>query len=176
MSDFRAETASLEADVRRLLARVHERYGADFREYAPASISRRIANCVAAEGLDSVPQLEERLLSDPECAERFVRAVTVHVTTMFRNPEFYRAFRETVVGRLRERPFIRIWHAGCSTGEEVYSLAVLLHEEGLAARCLIYATDLSEQVLETARQGIFSQTRVREFTTTYIAAGGRRSF
>src|SRR2546423_3132019 len=108
--------------------------------------------------------------------ERFLRAVTVHVTAMFRDPGFWRAVRAKVVPHLRGQPFFRVWHVGCSTGEEVYSMAILLHEEGLYPKCRIYATDLNEAVLATARDGIFPLAALQEYTGNYLQAGGTGAF
>src|SRR4029453_6226016 len=106
----------------------------------------------------------------------FVESVGVHTTAMFRDPDFYLALRREVVPLLRTYPFVRIWHAGCPTGEEVYSLAILLEEEGIYARCRLYATDLSDGVLERARKGIFPLSAMRDYTMAYKAAGGRQGF
>src|SRR5207248_398479 len=108
--------------------------------------------------------------------ERFLLRVSVNVTTMFRDPGFYRAFRERVVPELRAYPFLRVWHVGCSTGEEVYSMAILLHEEGLYPRCRIYATDMNEAVLAKAKAAIYPLALVQEYTGNYLSAGGTRSF
>ncbi len=131
-------------EIRLLLEGIYQFYGFDFRDYALASLKRRIWNIVHAEGLSSVSALQERVLHDTACMDRFLLTLSVHVTAMFRDPSFYLAFRNNVVSLLRTYPFIRIWHTGCSTGEEVYSMAILLHEEGLYDRCRIYATDISE--------------------------------
>lgn len=165
-----------EQDLRRLLDQVYQRWGVDFRDYAAPSITRRVTQCMRAEAIANLDDYLRRLLEDAECMERFARAVTVHVTTMFRDPDFYRAFREKVVPMLRPSNFLRIWHAGCSTGEEAYSLAVLLEEAGLGSRSRIYATDMSESVLRRARQGIFPLAAVREFTGNYLRSGGTRAF
>jgi chemotaxis protein methyltransferase CheR len=162
--------------IRELLEAVHRRYRFDFRDYAYTSIRRRIWNSIRAEGLQAVPELRSKLLEDPDCMERFLRAVTVHVTTMFRDSDFYRAFRANVVPELRSLPFVRIWQAGCSTGQEVYSLAILLEEEDLYDKTLIYSTDISPHVIEQARCGIFPLARLREYTANYQAAGGTRPF
>jgi chemotaxis protein methyltransferase CheR len=142
-------------EVRLLLEGLYRRYGFDFRDYACASIDRRVRNQVRAEGLNSISELQGKLLHEPACMERFLLSVTVNVTAMFRDPGFYRAFRARVVPHLRDLPFLRVWHVGCSTGEEVYSMAILLHEEGLYPRCRIYATDMNEEVLSRAKAGIF---------------------
>jgi chemotaxis protein methyltransferase CheR len=150
------------SEVRVLLDGIHERYGFDFRDYAEASIRRRILRRVHAEGLPSISALQARVLHDNACMERLLQALTVHVTSMYRDPGFFRIFREKVVPMLRTYPFIRIWHAGCSTGEEVYSTAILLEEEGVYDRCRIYATDLSESVLRTAKDAIFPLSHMKE--------------
>jgi chemotaxis protein methyltransferase CheR len=163
-------------EIRLLLEGIYQFYGFDFRDYALASLKRRIWNIVHAEGLSSVSALQERVLHDAACMDRFLLTLSVHVTAMFRDPGFYLVFRNNVVSLLRTYPFIRIWHTGCSTGEEVYSMAILLHEEGLYDRCRIYATDISEAVLDKARQGIFPLARIQEYTTNYLKSGGKRAF
>ena len=175
-SDPATDSEFVEADVNELLTSLQEHYQIDFRGYSPSFMSRRLANLLRCESLLSLSDYRERLLGDPECMERFVRAVTVHVTTMFRDPEFYVAFRELVVPKLQESPFLRIWHAGCSTGEEVYSMAIVLDEADLLSRCRIYATDVSEGVLRRARDGIFELSAIREFTKNYVLSGGKESF
>ena len=162
--------------VRSLLETVYQRYGFDFRDYAFPSITRRVWNVVRSEGLKTVAELERRLRDDRACAERFLTTVTVHVTTMFRDPEFYSALRDKVVPRLRTLPFVRVWHAGCCTGEEVYSTAILLHEEGLYDRSRIYATDMNVDVLTRAQAGIYPLARATEYETNYREAGGKASF
>jgi chemotaxis protein methyltransferase CheR len=123
-----------------------------------------------------VSALQERVLHDPAAMERLLLDLSITVTAMFRDPGFYAAFRRDVVPLLRTYPFIRIWHAGCSTGEEVYSMAILLQEEGLYDRARIYATDINEGVLQRAKSGIFPLDRMQEYTENYIHAGGTQSF
>jgi chemotaxis protein methyltransferase CheR len=163
-------------EVQLLLEGVFRRYGFDFRDYAYASIRRRIWNQVQAEGLQSIAELQGQLLREPACMERFLLAVTVNVTAMFRDPDFYRAFRVKVVPHLRDYPFVRIWHVGCSTGEEVYSMAILLREEGLYPKCRVYATDINAAVLARAKAGIFPVALLQEYTGNYLKAGGACSF
>src|SRR5437773_2747156 len=134
-----------------LLEAVFRRYGFDFREYAPASLRRRVNRRLKLEGLETISALQDRLLRDPDVMQRLLLDLSINVTAMFRDPTFYLAFREKVVPLLRTYPFTRIWVAGCSTGEEVYSLAILLREEELYDRTRIYATDINEIVLEQAR-------------------------
>lgn len=163
-------------EVQLLLEGVYRYYGFDFRDYAPSSMKRRIRNILTAETLTTVSALQERLLHDAACLERFLLGLTVNVTSMFRDPSFFVAFREMIVPLLRTYPFIRIWHAGCSTGQEVYSMAILLQEEGLYHRCRIYATDTNELVLQKAKQGIYPIELMQEYTQLYLKAGGTRSF
>jgi chemotaxis protein methyltransferase CheR len=163
-------------ELQLLLEGVFRQYGFDFREYAPASLKRRVWRRVDAEGAGTIAGLLDRLLHDSAVMERLLLDLSINVTAMFRDPTFYAAFRERVVPILRTYPFTRIWVAGCSTGEEVYSLAILLSEEGIYDRTRIYATDINEVVLEQARSGVFPLEKMREYTENYIRAGGRRAF
>jgi chemotaxis protein methyltransferase CheR len=165
-----------EIELALLLEGVYRRYGFDFREYAPASLRRRVWRRLHAEGLTTLSALQDRVLHDPACMERLLLDLSINVTSMFRDPTFYVAFREKVVPLLRTYPFTRIWVAGCSTGEEVYSLAILLHEEGVADRARLYATDINESVLDRARAGVFPLDKMREYTQNYIRSGGQRAF
>ncbi|HEY9643994.1 MAG TPA: protein-glutamate O-methyltransferase CheR [Coleofasciculaceae cyanobacterium] len=165
-----------EIEIHLLLESIYRYYGFDFRNYAIASLKRRIWNTIRAENLTSVSGLQEKVLHDPDCMERFLLGISVNVTAMFRDPSFYVAFREKAIPLLRTYPFIRIWHAGCSTGEEVYSLAILLSEENLYHRCRIYATDMNEAVLQQAKSGIFPLHAMQEYTQSYLQAGGKRAF
>jgi chemotaxis protein methyltransferase CheR len=165
-----------EVEIRLLLDGVFQHYGYDFRDYAPSSVRRRVRHLILAENLPSISELTERVLHDPAWMERLVAAFSINVSAMFRDPSFYRSFRENLVPILRTYPFVRIWHAGCSTGEEVYSIAILLHETGLYERCRIYATDFNEAVLRKAREGIFPLTTMKAYTANYIQAGGSSAF
>jgi chemotaxis protein methyltransferase CheR len=163
-------------EIELLLEGIFRHYGFDFRAYAYASIRRRLWKRINAEQLGSVSELQARVLHEPEVMERLLMDLSVNVTAMFRDPSFYAAFRAKVVPLLRTYPFIRIWHAGCSTGEEVYSMAILLKEEGLYERARIYATDINESVLQQAREGIFPLDKMQEYTQNYLHAGGTRAF
>jgi chemotaxis protein methyltransferase CheR len=163
-------------EISLLLEGVYRRYGFDFREYAPASLRRRVWRRADAEGVETLSALQDLLLHDPACMERLLLDLSINVTSMFRDPTFYVAFRERVVPQLRTYPFTRIWVAGCSTGEEVYSLAIILQEEGLYDRARIYATDINETVLEQARAGVFPLDKMKEYTQNYLRAGGMRAF
>jgi chemotaxis protein methyltransferase CheR len=163
-------------EIELLLEGVYRHYGFDFRSYAYASIRRRLWKRIEAEGLKSISELQASVLHDTDVMERLLLDLSVSVTAMVRDPKFYEVFRTDVVPLLRTYPFIRIWHAGCSTGEEVYSTAIMLEEEGLLDRTRIYATDINEAVLAKAREGIFPLNRMQEYTDNYIRAGGKRSF
>jgi chemotaxis protein methyltransferase CheR len=163
-------------EVRLLLEAIYHRYGYDFRQYALTSIKRRIRHHIREEGLGNVSRLQERLLHQPADFERFVSVLTVPVTSMFRDPGFFAAFREKAVPLLRTYPFLRLWHAGCSTGEEVYSMAILLAEEGLYERCRIYATDMNESLLREAEKGHFPVSSMQVNTANYLKAAGRGPF
>ena len=170
----RDELERIEIDL--LLEGIYRRYGFDFRQYAPASLKRRLWRRVHAEGLPSISALQERVLHDSACMERLLLDLSINVTAMYRDPSFYAAFRDRVVPELRTYPITRLSNAGCSTGEEVYSIAILLHEEGLYDKARIYATDINDIVLERAREGLFPLEKMQEYTQNYIAAGGKRSF
>ncbi len=163
-------------EIELLLEGIYRNYGFDFRSYAYASIRRRLWKRIEAEGLTTVSALQARVLHEPQLMEKLLLDLSINVTAMFRDPSFYLAFREHVVPLLRTYPFIRLWHAGCATGEEVYSMAILLQEEGLYERSRIYATDINEVVLQKAKEGIFPLDRMQEYTENYIAAGGKRAF
>ena len=163
-------------EIELLLEGVFRQYGFDFRSYAYASIRRRLWKRVEAEQLANISELQSRVLHDQDAMERLLLDLSVNVTSMFRDPQFYVMFRATVIPLLRTYPFIRIWHAGCSTGEEVYSMAILLDEEGLYDRSRIYATDINDVVLQQAKAGIFPLNRMQEYTENYIRAGGKQSF
>jgi chemotaxis protein methyltransferase CheR len=162
--------------VPELLGSIFNRYGIDFRGYALSSLKRRLQKQMEREALPSLASLQELVLGDSAAMGRLLCALTVHVTAMFRDPAFHRALVHEALPLLRTYPFARIWIAGCSTGEEVYSLAILLEEAGLYERCRIYATDVSSQVLDQARAGIYPLAQMQEYTRNYQQAGGLRSF
>ena len=163
-------------EVELLLEAVHRQYGFDFRSYAMGSLRRRLRHRAREEGVRSLSGLLERILHDANCMERLLLDLSISVTSMFRDPAFFVAFREKIVPHLRTYPFLRVWNAGCSTGEETYSLAILLHEEGLLEKTRIYATDINQAVLERATSGVFPLDKMREYTQNYINAGGTRAF
>ena len=165
---------ALELDL--LLESVFREYGYDFRDYARTSMRRRVWNIIRGEGLQTISGLQERILHDQLAWERFLHGISVSVSAMFRDPHFFQAFRRRAVPILRTYPFIRIWQAGCSLGEEAYSLAILLQEEGLYDRSLIYSTDINESTLRQAREGIYPADLMQKYTQNYILSGGQRSF
>lgn len=171
---YPSELERVEIDV--LLEAINRHYGFDFRSYAYASLRRRVWKRIHAEGLATISALQERVLHDAEAMERLLLTLSINVTAMFRDPSFYLVFRTQVVPLLRTYPFIRVWLAGCSTGEEVYSMAILFMEEGLYDRVRLYATDINDTVLQQARLGIFPLDKMQEYTQNYIRAGGKRAF
>lgn len=163
-------------EIQLFLEGVFRVYGYDFRDYALSSIRRRILHMMEKENLKTVSELQDRVLHDAQFMERFLKEVSVNVTAMFRDPPFYAAFRKKVVPLLTSLPYIRIWHVGCATGEEVYSMAILLKEEGLLDKAKIYATDINEVVLDKAKKGIYPLNQMKEYTDNYIKAGCSGSF
>jgi chemotaxis protein methyltransferase CheR len=163
-------------EVQVLLEAIYQHYGFDFRGYALGSLKRRLWRRAYAEHVETMSALQDRVLHDPAVMERLLLDLSINVTSMFRDPTFFGALREKVVPLLRTYPYVRIWNAGCSTGEETFSLAILLREEGLYERTRIYATDINEKVLERARNGAFPIEKMRLYTENYIRAGGTESF
>ncbi|MBE3074379.1 MAG: protein-glutamate O-methyltransferase CheR [Actinobacteria bacterium] len=169
-----AEIEHIEMDL--LLEAVFRRYGHDFRSYARASIERRTRQFLSRTGCASVSEMIPKVLHDEELFSRLARHFSISVTEMFRDPFVYRAVRERVVPLLRTWPHVKIWHAGCASGEEVYSLAIVLKEEGVYDRVTIYATDFNDEALERAREGVYEVGGMKEATRNYQQAGGKLSF
>jgi len=163
-------------ELRLLMEAIYLRYNHDFRDYTGASQKRRVAYALEQMQFRSISALQEQVLRDPEVFARLLQYLTIPVSEMFRDPSYFLALREHVVPVLHTYPSIKVWIAGCSTGEEVYSMAILLKEEGLLERALIYATDINPQSLEKARQGIFPAEAVRDYTANYQRSGGRQAF
>jgi chemotaxis protein methyltransferase CheR len=168
------ETSELE--VSSLLETVYQKYGYDFRQYSEAHIKRRIMNRMKLSGFHDIAEMQSKVLEDETFASGFLLDLSITVTEMFRDPSFYRSLRENVIPILKTYPFIKIWHAGCSTGEEAYSMAIILQEEGLFDRTTIYATDFNQQALSRAKDGIFPNKMMKEYTANYQLSGGRESF
>jgi chemotaxis protein methyltransferase CheR len=160
-------------EIQTILEVLLERTGYDFQVYSDTFIRRRLEALIRLEGLASFEQLRENILFDNLLLHRLVQAIPVFTTSMFRDPEFFRQFRELVIPMLRTYPYLRIWHAGCSTGEEAYSMAILLMEEGLYERTKIYATDLHEPLLSKAKAGMYSLHTMQANESNYILAGGK---
>lgn len=163
-------------DIDILLNDLFEIYGYDFTRYSKASLKRRIIRLCALDKIPSYAELRYRVRTDETYFKRFVEEITVNVTEMFRDPSFYKSLREDILPVLGTKPFIRIWHAGCSTGEEVYSMAILLKEANLLRKSLLYATDLNPSVLEKVRKGIFPLNQMKQYSESYIASGGIHDF
>jgi chemotaxis protein methyltransferase CheR len=173
---FSSATSELERlEMELLLLAIYRHHGFDFRSYAPASLHRRIRRHMESSGAPTISRLTELVLHQQSAMQRLLRDLSVNVTAMFRDPSFFAEFRSLVVPLLRTYPTVRIWHAGCSTGEEVYAMSILLEEEGLYERSRIYATDMDSTVLDQARQGIFPLSRMKEYTSNYFLGGGKRS-
>lgn len=167
---------SEDIEISLLLKGIYLKYGYDFRNYSNAHMKRRILRKLSKDGLNNISEMQYKLLYDKEFFKSVLSDFSINVTEMFRDPLFYKNFRKNVIPILRTYPFIRIWHAGCSTGEEVYSMAILLKEEGLYERAQIYATDFNTTVLQKAKDGIYAIDNIKEYTHNYQQAGGMASF
>lgn len=163
-------------EVELLLSDLDARYGYDFTAYSKASLHRRIQRIYMLDKFPSFAEFRYRLQTDPSYFRRFVEEITVNVTEMLRDPSFYRTLRTAIIPVLATYPFIRVWHAGCSTGEEVYSMAILLREAGVLHKSLLYGTDINPLVIEKARKGIFPVAQMQKYSENYIQSGGVRDF
>ncbi len=168
------ELEILEIDL--FLEAISRRYGYDFRHYAQASLKRRIKQSMQRAGVSRVADLIPLILHEKAFFDSFLKDMSVTVTSMFRDPSFFAMLREQIVPVLKTYPFIKIWHAGCATGEEVYSLAILLKEEGLYERTQLYATDYNNHSLAVAKEGIYPLKQLQEYSENYIRAGGKGTF
>lgn len=168
--------AITDEDIEIVLYDVVELYGYDFTDYSRASLRRRISRLITKDRFLSFAEFRYKLRNDKTYFKRFVEEITVNVTEMFRDPSFYRALREEVLPLLATWPVIRIWHAGCASGEEVYSLAILLHEANLLKKSLLYATDINPSVLEKVRHGIYPISQMKQYSENYILSGGKNDF
>ena len=168
-----AEPALEDIETRLLLDGIRLCYGYDFREYALRPLRRSIADAMTAEGVATISAFQDRILHDASCMHRFLSTAGVSVTSMFRDAELMRCLRQEVIPIFRTYPSVRIWVVGCATGEEVYSLAITLEEEGVLRRASIYATDLNEDTLAVARTGAYQLDRVRSYEDAYVSSGGR---
>ncbi len=162
----------LNIEIHLLMEAIFLRYGYDFRNYSKAHIKRRVLHRLGLSNLATVTQLQDVVLRDRNFFNEFLDDLSINVTEMFRDPEFYRSLRENIIPKLRTYAYFKIWHAGCSTGEEVYSLAILLKEEGLLDRCQVYATDFSRKVLGIAKEGIYQKNEIEQYERNYQLSGG----
>jgi chemotaxis protein methyltransferase CheR len=165
-----------EYEISSLLETIFQQYGYDFRQYSEAHIRRRIVNRMAMSGLEDLAQVQSLVLKDETFASKLLQDLSITVTEMFRDSGFYKSLREYVIPVLKTYPFIKIWHAGCATGEEAYSMAIIMQEEGLYDRTTIYATDFNQRALNQAKEGIFSNAMIKEYTGNYQLSGGIESF
>lgn len=173
---MKRKISNTDIEIKMLLEAIYQKYGYDFRNYAMASIKRRIKRRLSLSGLESISAMQHKIIYDESFFTTLLLDLSITYTDMFRDPPFYRAFRQQVVPVLKKSPHIKIWLAGCATGEEVYSVAIVLHEEGLYDRTQIYATDFNEVVIQKARQGIYEIDKLKTFTQNYQKAGGCASF
>lgn len=169
-----SDLEKIEIDL--LLEGIYRHYGFDFRNYAFSSIRRRIWHRLKAEKIESVTALLDRVLHEPKMMEKLYLDFSINVTEMFRDPSFFKAIRYNVLSQLSELPNIRIWHAGCSTGEEAYSMAILLHEMNLYHKVKIYATDMNNRVIQQAKLGQFPLKKMKEYTSNYVNSDGENDF
>jgi len=168
------DTEKVEID--RLLDAIFKKYGYDFRHYARASIERRVRHFLAKSDCRTIMEMVERVVKDEEFFGKLVREFSITVTELFRDPQVYASIRKNVIPFLKTHPFVKIWHAGCATGEEAYSLAIVLKEEGLYDRATLFVTDFNDEALEKAKLGIYPIDKMKQATQNYLAAGGKTSF
>ena len=164
----------LNIELHLLLEAIFLRYGYDFRNYSKAHIKRRVLHRLGISSLSTVTELQNKILRDRKFFIDFLDDLSINVTEMFRDPDFYTSIRENTVPKLRTYAYFKIWHAGCATGEEVYSLAILLQEEGLLERCQVYATDFNQKVLEIAKEGVYQEVDIEQYEKNYQLSGGKR--
>ncbi|MBF0518166.1 MAG: protein-glutamate O-methyltransferase CheR, partial [Nitrospirae bacterium] len=163
-------------EIMLLLEAIHSKYGYDFRNYSKASIKRRIKHRMSVSGINKITEIINRVIYDRPFFLELLGDFSISTTEMFRDPEFFHTLRKTVIPELSKLPFLKIWVAGCSTGEEVYSLSIVLREENLYDKNIIYATDYSERALSSAKKGIFDLKLLKKYASNYIQTGGMHSF
>lgn len=163
-------------EVRLLLEAVYQKYGYNFKDYAQAHTKRRLARRLALSGIDNYGEMMHRILYDEAFFHTLLLDLSINVTEMFRDPWFYKTVRQELIPRLKTYSFIKIWHAGCSAGQEVYSMAIILEEEGMKKRTQVYATDFNEGILQKARQGIYPLDVMKDYTVNYQKSGGKQDF
>lgn len=173
---MKTQLHATDIELRMLIEAVYLQYNYDFRDYTGASQKRRVLHALREMGCDSISALQARVMHDPAAFTQLLQYLTIPVTEMFRDPAFFAGLREQVAPFLKTYPSLKIWIAGCSTGQEVYSMAILLREEGLLERSILYATDINPESLETAKRGVFPLEQMKLYTENYQAAGGKRAF
>ncbi len=171
-----SDTENENIEIQLLLEAMYQKYGYDFRNYSRASVKRRIRHRLELSEFENISEIQHKLLYEREFFEILLLDLSINVSEMFRDPLFYLALRQEVIPILKTYPFIKIWHAGCSMGEEVYSMAILLQEEGLYKRTQLYATDFNDVVLQKAKAGIYPIDTIKDYTLNYQRAGGKDSF
>jgi chemotaxis protein methyltransferase CheR len=162
----------LNIEMQLLMEAIFLRYGYDFRNYSKAHIRRRVLHHLSMSMIPNVTLLQDRILRDRDFFSNFLDDLSINVTEMFRDPDFYKSLKYNVIPKLKTYAYFKIWHAGCATGEEVYSLAILLKEEGLLDRCQVYATDFNQKVLETAKEGVYQKSEIEQYEKNYQLSGG----
>jgi chemotaxis protein methyltransferase CheR len=172
--NWRKENEKIEMDL--LLEAIYQKYHYDFKDYSRAHVRRRIMYRMRMANLKNISEMQHKILYDRTFFETLLMDLSINVTEMFRDPQFYNAIRTKVIPQLKRNSFIKVWHAGCATGEEVYSMAILLKEEGIYHKCQIYATDFNTMALERAKNAIYPIDLIKEYTVNYQKAGGLNSF
>ncbi len=167
---------NINIEIKLLIEAIYLKYGYDFRDYSPAHVRRRVLHRFEQSGLPNISALQHKLLYDDNFVQQILQDLSINVTQMFRDPSFYKALRTDIIPLLKTYPFVKAWHAGCSTGEEVYSMAILLKEENLLQRTQLYATDFNRKVVNIAREGIYPVVQIKEYTQNYQQSGGINSF
>jgi chemotaxis protein methyltransferase CheR len=167
--------ADEQLEIELLLEAIHRKYGYDFRQYSQAHTRRRLEHRLHLENMGKFSEMIPRVIYEEEFFTQILLDLSINTTEMFRDPWFYKRIREVVIPHLRTYPFLKIWHAGCSAGQEVYSMRILLEEEGLKGRCQVYATDFNDRILAKAKDGIYPMDLVRVYSSNYLKAGGTGS-
>lgn len=167
---------NLNIEIELFLEALYKKYGYDFRNYGKAHVKRRVLHRIASSGLASVSEMQHKLIYDEGFLKQILEDLSITITEMFRDPSFYKLVREEVFPILKTYPYFKIWHAGCATGQEVYSMAIMLEEEGLLERAQVYATDFNQGALKKAKDGIYPVDKIKEYTQNYQKAGGKNSF
>jgi chemotaxis protein methyltransferase CheR len=173
---IKSSSAPQDFEIQLLLDAIRLKYGYDFRGYAEASLKRRILRNLSFSGAADIAELQRQILNNSACFEKLLLDLSINVTDMFRDPNFYQAVRDCVIPGLRHLSDIKMWHAGCASGEEVYSMAILFHEEGLDRKTRVYATDFNEKILAVARDGIYPLEKMKGYASNYYQSGGKSTF